>query len=161
MPPLWTGWNLLGWDLKWQAIPAPVLMVHVLLKIYLYKQRQSIVEHPFGTIKRSWGFTYTLLKGKEKVNCEWSLIQICYTLRRSVSILGVKGLIRALQAENGDFWSVLRLRSWVEREVRNQCQDIWSWPWQGWMKKGLSLMMVGGVFGQAAVVLNKNRVITT
>lgn len=32
-----------------------------------YKRRQAIVEHPFGTIKRSWGYYYTLLKGKEKV----------------------------------------------------------------------------------------------
>jgi len=36
-----------------------------------YKRRQvptSVgIEHPFGTIKRSWGFYYTLLKGKEKV----------------------------------------------------------------------------------------------
>jgi hypothetical protein len=33
-----------------------------------YKRRQAIVEHPFGTIKRQWGYTYTLVKGKEKVN---------------------------------------------------------------------------------------------
>lgn len=26
-----------------------------------YRQRQSIVEHPFGTIKRQWGYSYTLL----------------------------------------------------------------------------------------------------
>ena len=30
-----------------------------------YKRRQAIVEHPFGTIKRSWGYYYTLLKGKK------------------------------------------------------------------------------------------------
>jgi transposase len=33
-----------------------------------YKRRQAIVEHPFGTIKRQWGFTHTLMKGREKVN---------------------------------------------------------------------------------------------
>jgi transposase len=32
----------------------------------LYKLRQAIVEHPFGTIKRAWGYNYTLLKGKKK-----------------------------------------------------------------------------------------------
>jgi len=31
-----------------------------------YRQRQSIVEHPFGTIKRQWGYSYTLVKGLEK-----------------------------------------------------------------------------------------------
>ena len=25
-----------------------------------YRERQSIVEHPFGTIKRQWGYSYTL-----------------------------------------------------------------------------------------------------
>ena len=122
---------------------ASAYVANVFQKIYLYKQKQSIVEHPFGTIKRSWGYTYTLLKGKEKVNGVWSLIYFCYNLRRSVSIMGVKGLIRALRAENGDFWSVLRLRSWVEREVRNLCQDIWRRLWFGWLEKGLSLRMVG------------------
>jgi len=32
----------------------------------LYKRRQEIVEHPFGTIKRQWGFDYTLMKGRQK-----------------------------------------------------------------------------------------------
>ena len=33
-----------------------------------YKRRQAICEHPFGSIKRHWGYTHTLLKGLEKVN---------------------------------------------------------------------------------------------
>jgi len=28
----------------------------------IYKKRQSIVEHPFGTIKRQWGFDHTIMK---------------------------------------------------------------------------------------------------
>jgi len=44
----------------------------------LYKRRQEIVEHPFGTIKRQWGFDYTLMKGKKKVDGEVGLI---FTLR--------------------------------------------------------------------------------
>jgi hypothetical protein len=35
---------------------------------HYYKRRQGIVEHPFGTVKRHWGFTHTLVKGLEKVN---------------------------------------------------------------------------------------------
>jgi len=31
-------------------------------KEHLYKRRQAIVEHPFGTIKRQWGFGYILTK---------------------------------------------------------------------------------------------------
>lgn len=64
----------------------------------LYRRRQAIVEHPFGTIKRSWGYTYTLLKGKEKVGGEFALIATCYNLRRLVSILGTKDLVKALKS---------------------------------------------------------------
>ena len=63
----------------------------------LYRRRQAIVEHPFGTIKRGWGYDHTLLKGRQKVNGEMALIFLVYNLRRSMSILGVKGLIEALK----------------------------------------------------------------
>ena len=61
-----------------------------------YRKRQAIIEHPFGTIKRAWGYTYTLLKGKQKVDGELGLIFFCYNLRRSVSILGVPLLLEHL-----------------------------------------------------------------
>ena len=63
----------------------------------LYKKRQAIVEHPFGTIKRQWGYTYTLLKTIPKVQTEFSIIALCYNLRRSMSILTHKGLKMALK----------------------------------------------------------------
>jgi transposase len=52
-----------------------------------YRLRQQITEHQFGTLKRQWGFTYTLMKGKENVLSEVNLIMICYNLRRLMSIL--------------------------------------------------------------------------
>ena len=61
-----------------------------------YRRRQSIVEHPFGTIKRGWGFTYTLLKTIPKVETEFSLIFLCYNFRRLVTIMGFDGLKQAL-----------------------------------------------------------------
>ena len=54
--------------------------------------------HQFGTIKRQWGFTHTLVRGKEKVLGEVSLLFTAYNLRRSVSILGFKGLLERLKA---------------------------------------------------------------
>lgn len=62
----------------------------------LYRMRQAMVEHPFGTVKRSWGFTYTLLRGLDKVGGEFALISTVYNLRRIVSILGVKTLLNRL-----------------------------------------------------------------
>ena len=38
-----------------------------------FKLRKTLAEHPFGTIKRWFGYTHFLLKGLEKVRTEWSL----------------------------------------------------------------------------------------
>jgi transposase len=63
----------------------------------LYKKRQQMIEHPFGTIKRSWGYTYTLMKGIKKVNGEIAIIFTMYNIRRAMSILGVSELISRLK----------------------------------------------------------------
>jgi len=62
-----------------------------------YRLRQQITEHQFGTLKRQWGFTYTLMKGKENVLCEVNLMMICYNLRRLISILGLNELKNKLR----------------------------------------------------------------
>lgn len=54
-----------------------------------YKRRQSIVEHPYGTIKRQWGFSYILTKqGKERASADVGFMFIAYNLRRIINILG-------------------------------------------------------------------------
>jgi len=70
---------------------------HVQNNKALYKRRQAIVEHPFGTIKRAWGFTHTLMKTIPKVETEFSIIMLCYNLRRTMSIIGLDGLKLALK----------------------------------------------------------------
>ncbi len=62
-----------------------------------YKRRQSICEHPFGTIKRQWGYTYTLMKGLQKVNGEMNLIMLVYNIKRTLSILGFEKMMEAIQ----------------------------------------------------------------
>lgn len=64
-----------------------------------YQKRKCVSEHPFGTVKRAWGYTYTLLKGIKKVTGEFALIFTCYNLRRAISILGVVGLIRKINEQ--------------------------------------------------------------
>ncbi len=44
----------------------------------LYRKRQEIVEHPFGTIKRTLGFTYFLTRGKANVRTENFLHVLIY-----------------------------------------------------------------------------------
>ena len=45
-----------------------------------FKLRKTLAEHPFGTIKRWFGYTHFLLKGLEKVRTEWSLTTLAYNL---------------------------------------------------------------------------------
>ena len=63
----------------------------------LYSKRQETMEHQYGTIKRQWGYDYTLLRTKKKVEAEFAIIFTCYNLRRSVSILGVSELLKRLK----------------------------------------------------------------
>jgi hypothetical protein len=62
-----------------------------------YRQRQQLAEHPFGTLKRQRGFTFTLMKGKEKVLGEVGLEFIGYNLSRCANILGLTELCKVLK----------------------------------------------------------------
>lgn len=59
----------------------------------LISKRKELVEHPFGTIKRNFGYTYFLLKGIDKVRAEFSFICFTYNLKRVLNIFSVKELI--------------------------------------------------------------------
>ena len=62
-----------------------------------YKLRQMIVEHPFGTVKRSWQSYYFLTRGKRAVTAEVSLTYLAYNLRRAINILGTDEILRRLK----------------------------------------------------------------
>jgi transposase len=62
-----------------------------------YRLRQQITEHPFGTLKRQRGFTFTLMKGKTNVLGEVGLEFIGYNLTRCATILGLAELCKALK----------------------------------------------------------------
>lgn len=76
----------------------------------LYKKRKEIVEHPFGTIKRQWGYDYTLLKGFAKVTGEFALIFSVYNLRRAITELGVNAIINKLNEQESLVFSNLGLK---------------------------------------------------
>jgi transposase len=57
------------------------------------KLRKSIVEHPFGTMKRWMDHGYFLTRGLKKVRGEMSLTILIYNLKRVINIIGVKDLI--------------------------------------------------------------------
>lgn len=63
----------------------------------LYKRRQAIVEHPFGTIKRQWGFDHVLSKkGRKSASADVGFIFIAYNLRRIGNILKDNGLYASI-----------------------------------------------------------------
>lgn len=61
------------------------------------RQRQWLVEHPFGTLKRSFDQGYVLLKGIDKVRTEFSLSVLAYNMKRVINIMGVNELVKAVQ----------------------------------------------------------------
>jgi hypothetical protein len=61
---------------------------------------RSMVEHPFGTIKQSMNQGACLMRGLEKVRAEFSLTALAYNLRRAITLIGVPGLIQAVQARS-------------------------------------------------------------
>jgi len=87
-----------------------------------YKRRQSICEHPFGTIKRQWGYTYTLMKGLPKVNGEMNLIMLVYNIKRTLSILGFTKMLEALQNWKPDYSRVLRW--FLSSQTRRYCMQL-------------------------------------
>jgi len=69
----------------------------VLQEKELYQQRQQLCEHPFGTIKRQWGYDHILLKGLRNNNGEFGIIFLVYNYVRVIRILGLQGLKKRLE----------------------------------------------------------------
>ena len=73
-----------------------VRQVHIKPRKEIYEQRKSLSEHPFGTIKRAMEAGYCLMKGKRKVEGEFSLTFLAYNLKRAINILGSERLIQRI-----------------------------------------------------------------
>jgi transposase/predicted amino acid-binding ACT domain protein len=71
----------------------------------LIKKRGAMVEHPFGTIKQTLGWSHFLVRGLEKVSGENALIMFTYNFRRLLNLIGIvlfRKLILALKEGNID-----------------------------------------------------------
>lgn len=65
------------------------------------RQRKALVEHPFGTIKRWFGYTHLLLKGLDKVRAEWTLITLAYNIKRVLNLVSFAQLMAAVTGKEG------------------------------------------------------------
>jgi hypothetical protein len=62
----------------------------------LINRRKSIVEHPFGTVKRNMEARTCLTRGLRQVSGEFALLFLAYNLKRVINILGVKPLLDSM-----------------------------------------------------------------
>ncbi|MBK6348279.1 MAG: IS1182 family transposase [Bacteroidales bacterium] len=75
-----------------------------------YKLRQQLAEHPWGTMKRQWGFDHVLVKGKERVMGEVSLVFTAYNLTRVLAVVGgIEGFKALLNKFSGYFQQISAL----------------------------------------------------
>jgi hypothetical protein len=85
-------------------------------KEHLYKRRQAIVEHPYGTIKRQWGFSYILTKkGMNRASSDVGFMFIAYNLRRILNILTMDVLKEYLRILYSLFQAVFDLSELICR----------------------------------------------
>jgi len=71
---------------------------NILTNPEIYKQRQALVEHPFGTMKRQWGFDHIMTKKtKGRASADVGFIFIAYNLRRIINIIGKAQLMAFLR----------------------------------------------------------------
>jgi transposase len=64
----------------------------------VYKKRQSIAEHPYGTIKRQWGFYFIITKkGIKHASADAGFMFVAYNLRRLMNIIDRNRLTKFLR----------------------------------------------------------------
>jgi len=73
----------------------------------LYRRRQQIVEHPFGTIKYTMGCGHFLLRTRRKVRTEVALVFLGYNLKRALKVLGFEEIMARLESHVSCFLRLL------------------------------------------------------
>jgi hypothetical protein len=84
-----------------------------------------MVEHPFGIIKRQWGFYFVLSrKGINRAGADVGLIFTAYNLRRLMSILGIEAFKKYLKGLQKAIFSLL------ERFFQWGAPGSMAWPFR-------------------------------
>ena len=60
------------------------------------RRREAIIEHCFGTIKRSFGWTTSLCRGDGPCRHRSNLTVLACNLKRACNLVGVNNLIAAV-----------------------------------------------------------------
>jgi transposase len=100
-----------------------------------YKRRQAIVEHPYGTIKRQWGFSYILTKKYiHRASADVGFMMIAYNLRRIINILGKDVLKEYLQTVLNTFFHIFK-PIWLKKIVFKSLENF-AWKIEAEIKRG-------------------------
>lgn len=76
----------------------------------IYRRRQAIVEHPYGVIKRQWGFYYIMTKKTiQHASADVGLIFTAYNLRRLFNLIDPNELKQYLKILALLFWTIKHL----------------------------------------------------
>ena len=88
---------------------------NILANPELYKQRQALVEHPFGTMKRQWGFDHIMTKKtKARASADVGFVFIAYNLRRLFNIIEKDQLMAYLSAIVALFLAIkIKIRRYI------------------------------------------------
>jgi len=94
----------------------------------LYKRRQAIVEHPYGTIKRQWGFSYIMTRSSlKRAGADVGLMMTAYNLRRIINILGMERLREFLQDRLALFFNKTAVMDRVLDQIRALFRESHYW----------------------------------
>jgi transposase len=73
----------------------------------IYRRRQAIVEHPYGTIKRQWDFYYIMTKKTiKRASADVGLIFTAYNLRRLLNLIDPNEFKQYLKVLALLFWTI-------------------------------------------------------
>jgi len=74
----------------------------------LYKKRQAIVEHPYGILKRQWGFYYIMTKKfKKRASADVGLMFFAFNLRRLINIIDMNEFKKYLKELDLLFFEIM------------------------------------------------------
>lgn len=108
----------------------------------LYRKRQAIVEHPFGIIKRQWGFYYIMTKkGINRAAADVGLIFTAYNLRRLFNLID-KDVLKAYLKEFATLFS--RFLVLINQFLAYLTHFVFSKLLSVWLKQifGISLLLL-------------------
>jgi transposase len=96
----------------------------------IYKRRQQIVEHPFGTVKFTMHGNYFLLRTRRKVRVEVALLFLGYNMKRVKKVLGFEGMMARLDtliahAASAFFAVAARMLFSLSYLLKNICFSLW------------------------------------